>query len=356
MICSFRQFIIELGNMKLVIGFITYNELTSKYLPFFLPILKEALATAFGVYQAADHYQIVAVDNSTNQANDNQAYIESNFPDINLSYAEANLGFARAYNLMIEQAEHLGAEYFLMINPDTVLAPNSILKLMEALDADQSLGAVAPRILQWDFAHNTQTNIIDSDGLFITSSHRSSDRHQGQVALPAEPQMVFGFTGAAALIRLKALVDIASADQYLDELMFMYKEDVDLSYRLQLANWPIKLIPDALVYHDRTASPMGEGLKQIIRNRHNKSRSVKRWSFLNQWILVLKYVSLGYSWKVKFRTWRYQLLSLFFVILFEPYLLGELAQLWRHRAEIRAKRQSLKIVVNPNNIEKMMDN
>jgi len=336
--------------MKIVIGFITYNDTTAKYLPFFVPSLKAALD--FSVLD----YRILAVDNSDTELNENSVYLKNNWPEIKLTRAGVNLGFAQAYNLMIGQAREMGAEYFLMLNPDTVLTPDSVMKLIATLDSDQSLGAVAPRILKWDFEHNIQTSIIDSDGLFLTSSQRFSDRHQGRELFSSLPEIVFGFTGAAALLRMKALSDVVyNGKEYLDELMFMYKEDVDLSYRLTLANWPIKFIPSAIIYHDRTASPLGEGLGQIIRNRKNKSRLVKRWSFLNHWILILKYSHLKYSCKVKWRTWRYQFLSLFFALLFEPYLGKELITLRRIRREIRAKRQALKIIVNPKIIEKMMD-
>ncbi len=339
--------------MKLAIGFITYNQVTAKYLPFFVPSLKTALAATLG------GYQILAVDNSDSTDKSNETYLENNFPEIDLILAGANLGFARAYNLMIEKAQHLGAEYFLMLNPDMVLSPSSIATLVAALDQDQTLGAVSPRILRWDFENNIQTKIIDSDGLFITASYNFSDRHQGEVAGDLKAEMVFGFTGAAALIRLKALSDVAYNNrghlEYLDELMFMYKEDVDLSYRLQLAGWPIKLIPEALIYHDRTASPAGESWIKVALNRKNKSRQVKRWSFLNQWILVLKYSGLSHSFRVKFRIWTYQLVSLIFALFFETYLWAELGQLWKIRTEIRARRQSLKIVVNPRIFEKMMD-
>jgi len=342
--------------MKIVIGFIAYNDLTAKYLPFFIPSLKAALATTFGDYEAEKHYRILAVDNSDSEVNGNSIYLKNNFSEIDLTFAGTNLGFAKAYNLMIRQASELEAEYFLMLNPDTVLAPNSITELIAALDSDRSLGAVAPRILKWDFAGNIQTKIIDSDGLFITSSHRFSDRHQGRELFSSESEIVFGFTGAAALLRMKALNDVIyNNEEYLDELMFMYKEDADLSYRLTLAGWPIKFISTAIIYHDRTASPLGEGWGQIIRNRKNKSRLVKRWSFLNHWILVLKYSGLDYSFKVKWRTGRYQLFSLFFALFFEPYLIAELKTLGKIRGEIRAKRQALKIRVNPHNIEKMMD-
>ena len=99
--------------MKLAIGFITYREQTAKYLPYFLPSLFKALAGDID-------YKIFCWDNSENDKS-NIEFIVSNYPEIKIIKSEKNIGFAAAYNKMIDEAKKLGAEYFLVINPDTIL-------------------------------------------------------------------------------------------------------------------------------------------------------------------------------------------------------------------------------------------
>ncbi|MFA6306897.1 MAG: glycosyltransferase family 2 protein [Patescibacteria group bacterium] len=337
--------------MRLYIGFIAYGESTAKYLPYFLPSLRN---------QTFKDFKILAVDNSEEEKNGNSAYIKNNFPEIELTWAGKNLGFAKAFNLMIKEAVEAGAEYFLALNPDMVLEPEAAGKMLEVMESDEKIGAVAPKILYWDFIKNKKTGIIDSYGIFITPEHRFSDCHQGEQDKKdlIASEEVFGFTGAAVMLRLKALRDVAydngNYPEYFDELMFMYKEDCDLSYRLRLAGWKIIFSPNAVAYHHRSIAPVGESNWQIILNRAKKNKQVKKWAYLNHWILLVKYKNLPISWRVKSATWWYQIKSLVFVLLLEQYLLKEFIKLWSLSSEIKKRREQLKIRVGINEIEKYM--
>lgn len=340
--------------MKLAIGFITYNKNTAKYLPYFLPSIFK---------QSEKDFVIFCQDNSEQEENDNKKYIQKKYLDINFAWSGGNIGFSRAYNKIIKKAIDIGAKYFLMLNPDMILDSNMIANLLSEIKKDDKIGAVQPKILKWNFDNISdnlgKTDVIDSYGLYITKEHRFSDLRQGEKDDSlAQVREVFGFTGAAVLLNLKAVKDIAykfnGREEYFDELMFMYKEDCDLSYRLQLAGWKVKFIPQAVCYHDRTASPKGESTFKIMLNRKNKSKQVKKWAFLNHWILILKYLKLPYSPKIKIKTWYYQLKSVIFILLFEQYLLKEFLTLIKNRKKIKNKRDNLKIRVDVKEIEKIM--
>lgn len=348
---------------KIYIGFITYGESTAKYLPYFLPSLKA---------QICKDFKIVAVDNSAVEDNENSKYIKNSFPAIDLAWSGENLGFAKAFNLMIKRAIDDGADYFLALNPDMIFESDFVEKIVEAIESDGKVGAVAPKIFKWDFSADGKTGQIDSLGLALNKEHRFFDAHQGENDQPglAGRKEVFGFTGAAVLLCLKALEDVAYNPpaplyqggaaqagnvEYFDELMFMYKEDCDLSYRLRLAGRKIILAPKAVAYHNRAVASKGKTNYQIALNRRTKSRLVKQWSFLNQWILLLKLKNLPFSWRVKLATAWYQFKSLVFVLLFEQFLLKELVALWKLLPEIKKRRERLKIRVDIKEIEKFMD-
>jgi len=336
---------------KIYIGFITYGEATAKYLPYFLPSLEA---------QTFQDYKIVAVDNSETENNANADYLKNNFSLVSLKWAGENLGFAKAFNLMIAQAIAAGAEYFLALNPDMTLEPDFLAKMVEMIRTEKGIGAVAPKILKWDFANNRKTNQIDSLGLAINREHRFFDAHQGEADEPglAVSREVFGFTGAAVLLNLSALREVAFTDdhhqEYFDELMFMYKEDCDLSYRLRLAGWKIILAPEAVAYHNRAVAAKGKTNYQIAVNRRAKSRAVKEWSFLNQSILLLKLKKLPFSWRVKFAMAWYELKSLIFIMLFEQFLLKQLWQLWLWLSVIAERRKRMRVTVDIKAIEKFM--
>ncbi len=337
--------------MRLYIGFITYGEITAKYLPYFLPSLKK---------QTFKDFKILAIDNSEIEENDNAKYIKENFSEIDLKWVGKNLGFSKAFNLMITQAVKEGAEYFLPLNIDMIFEADMVEQLIKAMENTENCGAAQAKILKWDFENNKKTNQIDSLGLALNKEHRFFDYNQGEIDDKAKNNIfeVFGFTGAAVLLNLKALREVAfnngKHEEYFDELMFMYKEDCDLSYRLRLAGWKIILAPNAVAYHNRTVAAKGESNLAIALNRKNKNKAVKQWSFLNQWILLLKLKNLPFSFSVKLATAWYQFKSLIFALFFEQYLFKELIKLWEIRSEINKRRERLKISFNIKEIERFM--
>jgi len=277
--------------MKLVVGFLTYNDSSAKYLADFLPSLKSALN-----FLSPDDYRVLVFDNSEPANNLNRLALD-NFNNENPNFLEyfhaaGNLGFSRAYNVLIHSASRLGAEYFLVINPDTLLEKETISELVSALDKDSSLASVSPKIRRWDFAANTKTKTIDSCGLIMKIGLRFLDLGQGQEDDKRfDSFSIFGPSGAAGLFRLEALEKIKENEQYFDERFFMYKEDCDLAYRLSLIGGKSALVPSSIMYHDRTAASSGEGIINKALDRRKKSRQIRIWSFRNQHLIFVKHWS-----------------------------------------------------------------
>jgi GT2 family glycosyltransferase len=275
--------------MKLAVGFVTYQEASAKYLADFLP----SLAAALGFLDSSD-FQIYVFDNS-NPGDSSNSRILTAYKNIKYFRQDHNLGFAAAYNVLIREALKDAADYFLVINPDTVMEPDTVKLLAEALDKDGSLGSAAPKILRWDFDGKRRTKTIDSLGLVLQTGLKFSDLGQGiEDDGKARNISILGPSGAAGLFRLSALEKVAITPsghvaQYFDERFFMYKEDCDLAYRLFLAGYNSCLVPEALVYHDRTAAVSGRGVRAFWRDRQSKSRQIKAWSFRNQHLIFLKY-------------------------------------------------------------------
>jgi len=303
--------------MRLYIGFITYGNSTAKYLPYFLPSLKR---------QNFKDFKILAIDNSEEETNDNSIYIKNNFPEINLKWSGKNLGYAKAFNLMIGRAAEAGAEYFLALNPDMVLEDGALASLVAAVDRDRALGSATAKVLKWNFAKQEKTNIIDSCGLKLLPGLRFVDYLEGEPISANCDGEIIGASGASAIYRLSALEKVKQNGQYFDELMFMYKEDCDLAYRLFLGGFKVKCVGDSIIYHDRSSAGRGEGDLTVALNRKNKSRQARKWSFLNQQIIFIKYWRLQ-SFMNKITIIWFELKMLVFILLIEPYLLKELINL-----------------------------
>ncbi len=312
------------NKAKIYVGFITYGKSTAKYLPYFLPSLKR---------QSFKDFKILAVDNSENKNNENAAYIKNNFPEIDLKRPGENLGYAKAFNLMINQAAGAGAQYFITLNPDMLLEDGVLAGLAAAMDNDTNLGSVTAKVLKWDFVNQKKTDIIDSCGLKLLPGLRFVDFLEGKPSAAGCEGDIIGVSGAAAIYRLSALEKVKRGGQYFDELMFMYKEDCDLAYRLFLAGFKAKGVDEAVVYHDRSSGGQGEDNLTVALNRKNKSRQAKKWSFFNQQIIFLKYWRLQSLFSKMAIIW-FEFKMLIFILFFEPYLLKELLNLNKIRHKI----------------------
>jgi GT2 family glycosyltransferase len=306
--------------MKISIGFIVYNQSTYKYLKFFLTSLEESINEA-KKYLADLSFNFLIVDNSDHDYQNNYDYLMNYFGSYNnykIFRSENNLGFARAYNKMINWSIREGHDLFLMLNPDVLLDIDFIKEILLAFNNKKEATVLAPKILYWDFKNNKKTNIIDSYGLGLDRSHYFFDINQGREDLENNKDIkeIFGFTGAGALLNLKELIKVAYNNNYLeffDELMFMYKEDIDLSYRLQIFGAKIFFVPQAIMYHDRTLSK-----NKYLNLLFFKNRDIARSrSFLNHLIILYKIRKIPFSFKIKFLTLIRFIKILFYGLIFE---------------------------------------
>ena len=184
-----------------------------------------------------------------------------------------NVGFARAMNL---GASRVAAPAILVLNADTVLEPGCIAPLLDALEADPSLGGVQPRILQLEGAPDAPRSIdaarLYSAGQALTRDGRAIEVGAGEAQRPEhlEPREVFGVCGAACLLRRELFDDLGGYD----ESYFAFYEDVDLNVRARIAGWSFAYVPEAVVWHVGNASwqvgfdrPDAENARLVARNR-----------------------------------------------------------------------------------------
>ena len=183
-----------------------------------------------------------------------------------------NVGFARAMNL---GAARVRAGAILGLNADTVAEPGAVRALLEALEADPSLGGVQPRILQregGDEVGEVATARLYSAGQALTKDGRAIELGAGEEQSPRylAPAEIFGVCGAACLLRRELFDDLGGYD----ESYFAFYEDVDLNVRARIAGWRFGYVPEAVIWHLGNASwkqgfdrPDAENARLVARNR-----------------------------------------------------------------------------------------
>ncbi len=192
-------------------------------------------------------------------------------------------GFAENYNRAIRESS---GEFIFVLNLDTYLEPDCIEKLIEAMAINKQIGCVSPKIIRMDEDFQVYNpKIFDSTGMYLTKYLRHHDRGAGEVDAGQFDDLcyVFGVTGAAAFFRKECLDDIKIEDQYYDENFWSYREDADLSWRLQNYGWVCLYQPEAVVNHVRTLKPGKRSLNSRKANMH----SVK-----NRYLLLFNNISL----------------------------------------------------------------
>jgi len=198
--------------------------------------------------QSWPNFEIVVIDNASS---DGSGGILREYPEIRLIVNETNTGFSAAQNQAIREAQ---GHWIVCLNLDTRPDPTFLEEMMIAMQIDNRIGTVCPKILRMERDGSSQTPpLIDSTGCYATPEMRNHNRgsQQADSGQYGRPEYVFGYTGAAALFRRAMLDDVAIDGEYMDEDFFAFREDSDFSWRAQSAGWRCLYTPYAVVYHQR---------------------------------------------------------------------------------------------------------
>lgn len=234
--------------------------------------------------------KFVLVDNASTDGSIN--FVQERFgrdPRVEILALESNLGWSGGNNAGIRRALDAGADYILLLNNDTRVAPNALHKLVALAENETETGALAPKLLMFN-----EPRFINSIGLIASTIGAAWDRGLGEInGNPKwdEVMQVIGVCGAGFFIRSAALRKAG----LLPEDFGIYLDDLDLSMRIWNAGYSIITCPEAVIYHKFSAT-MGEG-KQARRKYHlntrNRARIVMRNFPANRLFMALIHFKIG---------------------------------------------------------------
>ncbi len=156
-----------------------------------------------------------------------------------------NRGFAGGNNDCMAQALAEGYDWLFLLNPDTEIAPDTLTKLAAAA-GDATVGCLQPlMILHPDTDRvNSVGNAIHYLGMSYCDGYRLK-RDDPRLVPFLKPRDLVSVSGAAMVLSAAAVREVGM----LDEALFAYHEDVELSWRLRLAGWKLRFVPDAVIWH-----------------------------------------------------------------------------------------------------------
>jgi GT2 family glycosyltransferase len=171
-----------------------------------------------------------------------------------------NLGFAGGVNIGIRHALAAGFPLVALFNNDAVAEPDWLAHLVAALAEHPDAGIATSRLLMAD------GRTVDSTGDFLSVWGIAFPRDRDQPAEPVRPTgYVFSASGGASLYRASLFERIG----LFDEAYFAYFEDVDLSFRAQLAGLRVFYCADAVAYHEQGSTSgriPGFATEQMFKN------------------------------------------------------------------------------------------
>jgi hypothetical protein len=202
---------------------------------------------------------IIVVDNGS--VDESIGIIETKFPEVQLIKLPENTGFSGGVNMGIQVALDQGAEAVALFNNDAVANKDWLKHLVATMDADEKIGIVSCKQLR------TDKKYLDSTGDFYSIYGMPFPRGRNQVDSGQynASEAIFSAPAGATLYRS----DLFSGIGVFDQEFFAYLEDVDISFRAQLAGWRVIYQPKAEVYHHVSAT--GSRLGHFTRYHYIKN-------------------------------------------------------------------------------------
>jgi hypothetical protein len=190
----------------------------------------------------SDALEIIVVENASGDASADmiRAALGSS---VKLVESQVNGGFAGGCNLGAAAAT---GEFLAFINNDARPDRSWLRAGIDALRGDSTIGAVASKVLDWDGVN------VDYVGAALTWYGMGYKPSAGSPydGTSETPHDVLFATGSAMITRTELFRAIGG----FDERFFMFYEDVDLGWRMNLLGHRVRYVPESLVFHKHHAS------------------------------------------------------------------------------------------------------
>lgn len=205
----------------------------------------------------SDRLEIVVVDNKS--GDDSVARIRAADPGVKVVRSKTNSGFAGGCNQGVKASS---GEYLAFLNNDARPDEFWVAAAVERMERSPRVGAVASKVLDWDGER------VDFIGAGLTWYGMGYKPHTGE-PVPrgtAEPTTVLFGTGSAMFARRSVYLDLGG----FDERYFMFFEDVDFGWRLNLRGWQFAYEPKSIAFHKHHASmkSFGQFKEQYLLERN----------------------------------------------------------------------------------------
>jgi GT2 family glycosyltransferase len=184
---------------------------------------------------------VIVVDNASTDGSADA--LEAAFPDARVIRNQRNDGFAEGNNIALRVVLERDYRYVMLLNNDTVVAPDALSRLRDALENNAALGAVSPAM-----CYLSAPDTVWSAGGQInwrTGAVTSAWQDVPRATLPAHPYLVDHVSGCCMLLR----AEVIARAGLLDPRFFMYFEETEWCARIARCGYGIAVEPRAFIWH-----------------------------------------------------------------------------------------------------------
>jgi N-acetylglucosaminyl-diphospho-decaprenol L-rhamnosyltransferase len=206
--------------------------------------------------------EVIVVDNAS--VDGSADMVAGEFPWVRLIRSPRNGGFAFGNNQALTSCR---GQTVLLLNPDTLMPPGGLARLLACLQAHPEAGVIGPKLLKPDGSMHLACRrsfptpsvafyrISGLSRLFPKSPRFG--RYNLTFVDPDQAIEVDSVCGACLLVRRVVIERVG----LLDERFFMYGEDLDLCLRTRLMGWTVRYEPGIVVQHQHGASSRKRALR-----------------------------------------------------------------------------------------------
>ena len=220
------------------------------------------------------NYSLVVVDNGSSDGS--VAALREQYPDITVIENGRNLGYAEGFNVGLKYAYEQGADYFLIMNNDTIAAPGCLTALVQVAETDPCIGFVSGKVYYYQDPNRLQTaGRLNHPILLVQDLVGRDEIDTGQYDEVKEYDFL---DDIFLLVRRQAYEDTGGYDAN----FFLYYEETDWCARVRRAGYKLVYTPEAKIWHKHGMSTGGvksptfvyyNARNQIVFMRRNSSSS-----------------------------------------------------------------------------------
>ncbi|WGD38080.1 glycosyltransferase [Lysinibacter sp. HNR] len=201
----------------------------------------EAISNLQNIDWPEELLEIIVVENASGDGSEER--LRSEVSGIKLVVTEENLGFAGGCNLGVKQST---GEFVAFLNNDARPDSGWIREAIAVFKRSSKIGAVASKVLDWE---GEKVDFISAGLTWYGMGYKPLTGDPAPRVPDKTANVLFG-TGAAMFVRREVYDELGG----FDERYFMFFEDVDLGWRLNLAGYRFVYEPSSLAYHKHHAS------------------------------------------------------------------------------------------------------